>query len=141
VSPFPLPACPLLYDRSLRSIPLYTLYGHLLEEYHRDGRGHALVTQLYEQKRTQERDKGPPPTDPPPPLAAGPGTGTSSTPGKMCGKGVDLQLVSQMMEVERRRGNHEQALAVLQETIDSVQRQKPRSPLLLPPLLTLHAYW
>jgi hypothetical protein len=122
------------------SIPLYTLYGHLLEDYHRDGRGSTLITQLYEQKRSQERARENTAVDSscPPSSLVGTGTPAAATPTcvKYCGKGIDLQLVSQVVEVERRRGNHEQALVILQETFDVIQSEKIRRVLSSPSSLS-----
>lgn len=95
------------------SIPLYTLYGHLLEEYHHDGRGCEMILTLYRQKQealSQSQNSGVIPS--------------SASINSIAG--IDLELVSKTVDMERRRRNHDEALAILSDVFKKADKEHPR---------------
>jgi hypothetical protein len=103
----------------IRSIPLYTLYGQLLEEYHHDGRGFDLIANLYHQ-RMEPLSQSQSTVAPAPASSA---SSASMNPAKV----IDLELISKTVETERRRRNHDDALAILSDSFNNADKQRPRS--------------
>lgn len=98
------------------SVSLYTLYGQLLEDYHRDGRGNDVISTLYKQKIELLKEKK--------------SNGEETSSSKFCGQSIDLELVTKTVEMKRIQGFHEEALNVLAEAYEIADNSKSRFLLL-----------
>jgi hypothetical protein len=82
----------------------------LLEEYHHDGRGCEMILTLYRQKQealSQSQNSG-------------------VTPSSASINSIDLELVSKTVDMERRRRNHDEALAILSDVFKKADKEHPR---------------